>query len=64
MPFRFHKSFKLLPGIKLNLGRSGFSLSAGIKGLMFNWGKKGGKVTVGLPGTGVSWVGKLFGSRK
>ncbi len=64
MPFRFHRSFKLFPGFRLNLSRSGFSLSAGIKGLMLNFSRKGGKVTVGVPGTGVSWAGRLFGWRR
>lgn len=64
MGFRFRKSFNIFPGLKLNLSKSGISLSAGLKGLMFNFGKKGGKVTVDLPGTGVSWVGRLFGRGK
>lgn len=64
MPFRFRKTFNLFPGLKLNLSKSGMSLSAGLKGLMFNFGKKGGRVTVDLPGTSVSWVRKLFGKGK
>lgn len=64
MGFRFRKSFKLFPGLRLNLSKSGLSLSAGLKGLMVNFGKKGSHVTVGLPGTGLSWVGRLFGKRK
>lgn len=63
MGFRFRKRINLFPGLKLNLSKSGASLSAGLKGLMFNFGKKGARVTVDLPGTGVSWVGRLFGQR-
>lgn len=55
MGFRFHKSIKLLKGIKLNLSKSGPSLSVGNKGMTFNVGGKGNRATVGLPGTGMSY---------
>ncbi len=55
MGFRFHKSIKLIPGIKLNMSKSGPSLSVGGKGMTFNLGSKGTKTTVGLPGTGASY---------
>jgi len=53
--FRFRKSIKIVPGIRLNLSRSGPSLSLGSKGLHYNIGSKGTRATVGLPGTGLSW---------
>ena len=62
MGFRIHKSFKLLPGIKINLSKSGPSLSVGNKGMTFNLSPKGSRTTVGLPGTGASY--SSFSSHK
>lgn len=36
MGFRFRKSFKIAPGIKVNLSKKGASLSAGAKGFRVN----------------------------
>jgi hypothetical protein len=55
MGLRFHKSLKLIPGVRLNLSKGMPSVSVGGKGLTFNIGKKGAKTTVGLPGTGLSY---------
>ena len=55
MGFRFHKSLKLLPGIRLNVSKTGPSISLGGKGLTYNIGRKGTKTTVGLPGSGMSY---------
>ncbi len=62
MGFRFHKAIKLLPGVKLNLSKSGGSVSLGEKGFTYNIGEKGNKATVGLPGTGMSY--SSYESRK
>lgn len=59
MGLRFHKTLKLLPGIRLNLSKTGASLSVGGKGLTCNIGKKGTKTTIGMPGTGVSYSSYL-----
>jgi uncharacterized protein DUF4236 len=53
--FRFRKSLRIVPGIRLNLSKSGPSLSLGGKGFHYNIGAKGSRVTVGVPGTGLSW---------
>jgi len=53
--FRFRRSLRIVPGIRLNLSKSGPSLSLGAKGFHYNIGPKGTRVTVGLPGTGLSW---------
>ena len=56
MGFRFRKSLRLLPGLRLNLSKRGASsLSIGGKGLTVNLGKKGSRTTVGIPGTGLSY---------
>jgi hypothetical protein len=55
MGFRFRKRIKIMPGVWLNLSKSGVSTSLGGKGLTVNL--KGGKAktTVSLPGTGLSY---------
>ncbi|UVO34505.1 DUF4236 domain-containing protein [Bradyrhizobium arachidis] len=56
MGFRFRQSFKIIPGIRLNLSGSGASVSFGPRGAHFTIGPHGTRTTVGLPGTGVSWT--------
>ena len=54
--FRFRRRIRVLPGISLNVGKSGFtSLSAGIRGFTLNFGRKGTRTTTSLPGTGLSY---------
>ena len=56
MAFRFRKRIKVLPGLWLNLGKSGVSTSVGTKGVTLN--VKGGAVrtTLSAPGTGISYT--------
>ncbi|USZ15743.1 DUF4236 domain-containing protein [Moraxella sp. FZFQ2102] len=57
MGFRFKKSFKIIPGVKLNVSKKGLSsVSLGGKGASMNFGKKGCRTTVGIPGTGMSYT--------
>ena len=53
MSFRFRRTFSLLPGIRLNLGKSGASVSVGPKGAKITLGSKGIRATAGIPGTGM-----------
>ena len=55
MGFRFRRSLKLFPGVRVNLSKSGTSLSLGGKGLSYNIGAKGTKTTAGIPGSGLSY---------
>lgn len=57
MGFRFNRRIKILPGIRLNLSRSGVSTSICGRGawLTFRPGHKA-RATVGLPGTGISYT--------
>jgi hypothetical protein len=55
MGLRFHKAFSLIPGVKLNISKSGPSLSIGGRGLTENIGMKGERSTAGLPGSGLSY---------
>ena len=55
MPFRFRKRVKLLPGLWLNLGKSGVSTSIGTKGVTVNLKGDAIRTTVSAPGTGISY---------
>jgi hypothetical protein len=56
MGFRFRKSLKLLPGLKLNISKTGPSLSTGPRGASVNLGRRGIRATLSLLGTGLSYV--------
>lgn len=56
MGFRFHRRFKLFPGVRLNLSRSGISTSLGTRGAWLTFGKRGTRATIGLPGSGLSYT--------
>jgi tetratricopeptide (TPR) repeat protein len=53
--FRYRKSIKIVPGVRLNLSKSGVSTSIGRRGATVNVGHGRVKTTVGLPGTGMSY---------
>ena len=59
MGFRFQKRITLFPGLRLNLSRSGVSVSAGPRGASVTVGKNGIHGNVGIPGSGLSWRGRL-----
>lgn len=61
MAFRFQKRIKVVPGIHLNLSKSGVSTSVGTNGATVNVGKDGVKGTAGIPGTGLSYQKQLGG---
>lgn len=48
MPVRFRKTFTLFPGVKVNLSKSGMSISVGRKGFTLNFSKRGVRQTTGL----------------
>jgi len=53
--FRYRKQIKLLPGVKLNVSKSGISTSVGKPGATLNFSKRGMRTTLGIPGTGLSY---------
>ena len=55
MNFRFRRSIRLLPDFRLNLSKSGTSMSVGGRGATMNYGPRGKRMRVGLPGTGLSY---------
>ncbi|HEX2149396.1 MAG TPA: DUF4236 domain-containing protein [Actinomycetota bacterium] len=64
MGFRLRKSFKLAPGVRLNVSKSGFGVSAGVPGARYSVHSSGRRTkSVGLPGTGMGWVSTSTSSR-
>jgi hypothetical protein len=53
MGWRFRRSIRLFPGLRLNLSKSGVSMTAGIRGLSVTTGKRGTYLNAGLPGSGL-----------
>jgi hypothetical protein len=60
MPVRFRRSFKIFPGVKVNVSKGGVSVSVGKPGATLNFSKHGVRQTIGLPGSGVSHTSYLF----
>ena len=54
MGWRFRKSFTIIPGVRLNLSKSGLSASVGGAPFTINAGNKGLMLTGSVPGTGIS----------
>ena len=54
--FRFRRSIRLLPGVRLNIGKTGISTSVGVRGAHVTLGRGKVRTTVGLPGTGLSYT--------
>ena len=65
MGLRFRKSGSILPGVRLNFGKSTASVSVGVPGFRKTINTKGQvTTTVGIPGTGLYYVDtKKAGSR-
>ena len=59
MAFRFRKSIKIFPGIKINFGKKSVGVSIGNKlgGVSIN-SKTGTTTRVSVPGTGISYTQK------
>jgi len=54
--FRFRRSIKIFPGIRLNIGKKSASVSVGVRGAHVTMGTKGTRTTLGIPGTGLSYT--------
>ena len=59
MAFRFQKSIKILPGVRLNISKTGVSCTVGTRGASVT--ARDGNLTgnVGIPGTGLSYRKRL-----
>lgn len=56
MGFRFRRSIRIFPGVRINFGKRGMSTSIGVRGAHVTFGKAGTRTTVGLPGSGLSYT--------
>lgn len=55
MAFRFRRSLTVIPGVKVNFGKTGASVSVGPRGAKATFGGRGRtRATCGIPGTGLS----------
>ena len=61
MGWRYRRRIKLLPGIYLNISKSGISTNFGIKGANVTFCRKGTYVNTGIPGTGLYRRDKVAG---
>ncbi len=55
MALRFQKRIRILPGLWLNLSKTGISFSLGGNGATMNVGTRSRTFTLGIPGTGLSY---------
>ena len=63
MGVRYRKSVKIMPGVRVNISKSGLSTTIGSKGASVNIGKKGVYANAGIPGTGVYMREKISDSQ-
>ncbi|MDI3318119.1 MAG: DUF4236 domain-containing protein [Bacillota bacterium] len=56
MAWRFRRSIQIAKGVRLNVGKRGVSLSAGVPGFRVGVGPRGAYASAGLPGTGLYYV--------
>ncbi len=61
MGFRFQRRIPLSKLARLNVSKTGISISLGKKGASINIGKDGITGNAGIPGTGLSYREKLTG---
>ena len=58
MGFRYRRRVKIAPGVHLNIGKRGTSVSLGGHGVTTNYSKRGRRTTYSLRGTGLSYATK------
>lgn len=60
----FRKRIKVIPGVHINVSKSGISTSVGVNGASVSVGRKGTYLNTGIPGTGIYSRKKLSGGEK
>ena len=60
MTLRFRQTFRLFPGVRINVGKRGLSATIGVPGAAINVGRKGVRSTVGIPGSGLSYSSTIL----
>ena len=64
MGFRARRSFKVAPGVRVNVSKSGIGASVGTRGARYSVHSSGRTTrSVGIPGTGVGYVSSSGGGR-
>jgi hypothetical protein len=58
MGLRFSRRVPLIPGLRVNLSKSG-ALSIGHRGLWYTIGPRGRRTSLGLSGTGLYWTERV-----
>lgn len=61
MGWRYRKRIKIIPGIYINISKSGISTNVGVRGANVTFGSKGTYVNTGVPGTGLYRRDKVHG---
>lgn len=59
----FRKSVKIAPGVRLNFGKRGTSVSIGPRGAKVNFSKRGTYLSTSIPGTGIYMREKISGGK-
>lgn len=62
MGLYFRKRIKILPGVHINISKSGTNWSVGPRGAKVNFSKRGTYITTGIPGSGVYSRTKINGN--
>ena len=64
MSWLFRRRIRVIPGVRLNLSKSGVTASIGVRGASITLGGKGGTyANVGIPGTGIYSRRKIGGGK-
>ena len=64
MSILFRRRIKIIPGVRLNISKSGLSASVGVRGASITLGGRGGTyANLGIPGTGI-YTRKKIGGKK
>jgi Protein of unknown function (DUF4236) len=58
MGLRFFRRRQLFPALRVNMSKSGPSVSVGVRGAHVTVGRRGVTRTVGIPGTGVFYTSR------
>lgn len=64
MGWRFRRSVRICPGVRLNFSKSGVSTTVGGRGFSVTSGSRGTYVNTGIPGTGLSHREKISGGTR
>lgn len=56
MGFRFRRTAKILPGVRVNINKDSLSVSVGPRGAKTTIGANGIRQTIGIPGTGLFYT--------